>query len=503
MARGSVTKRCQCRDASGGKVSDCRKDHGSWSFTVDTGRDEATRKRKQTTRSGFSTKREAEDAMVKLLADVNAGTWSDDHGTLVSEWLTSWLDDLAQQVRAGSLSVKTFSSYKLHVRTVWIPRLGHLRLRDLRRHHIEKVLRDLAKAEPARRPGRGPAPKSVRCGKTNKAGAPCGNWAARGDAVCAPHGGTSKAAPVDRPAGNVGRRVEKRSASTVNGYRRTLRSALSAAQRRGLITLNPAMGRMDSIPAAEHHEATIWEPEQTARFLEHVGTDRLAALYEIAAYAGLRRAELCGMRWSDIDDDGAGLLIRQTLIEVSKGDLDPEDRVCPVCGADHGGRVFKTPKSRAGRRWVPLVGPAQAALAAHRIQQNAEREPFGQDYANHDLIFCEVDGNPIRPGSVSAAFDDHADACGLPRIRLHDTRHGAASLLLSGGVPIEVVQMILGHSTPAVTRQIYAHVMKKATAAQVEAASEALTRYRREQSVSNAGRSDEIRPARSEGGTMS
>jgi integrase len=127
------------------------------------------------------------------------------------------------------------------------------------------------------------------------------------------------------------------------------------------------------------------------------------------------------------------------------------------------------PKSSAGRRWVPLAGAAQAALAAHRLQQQVERDRFGSTYADHDLVFCEVDGSPIRPGAVTVAFIAHVDACGLPAIRLHDTRHGACSLLLSGGVPIEVVQMILGHSTPAVTRQVYAHIMRKATAQQVEA----------------------------------
>ena len=85
---------------------------------------------------------------------------------------------------------------------------------------------------------------------------------------------------------------------------------LSSALRRGLITLNPAEGRMDGLPALtpdDEDELTIWQPEETARFLEHLKGDRLSALYELAAYAGLRRAELCGLRWSDIDDDGAGL----------------------------------------------------------------------------------------------------------------------------------------------------------------------------------------------------
>jgi integrase len=112
---------------------------------------------------------------------------------------------------------------------------------------------------------------------------------------------------------------------------------------------------------------------------------------------------------------------------------------------------------------------------------------FGSDYHEHDLVFCYVDGDPLRPDLVSREFDAHASACGLPAIRLHDMRHGACSLMLPGGVPIEVVQMILGHSSPAVTRRVYAHLMGRATAEQFEAGMSRLTEYRREQSVRNLG----------------
>ncbi len=176
---------------------------------------------------------------------------------------------------------------------------------------------------------------------------------------------------------------------------------------------------------------------------------------------GFRRAELCGLRWSDIDDDGAGLTVRQTVVEVSRGQLTDAQRVCPYCAGEHVGRFFKRPKSKAGRRSVPLAGPAQQALARHRLVQAADRKLFGIDYSHHDLVFCLPDGTPFRPGSITNAFEAHVKACGLPVVRLHDTRHGACSLLLAGGVPIEVVQMILGHSTPEITRKIYAHLVRK------------------------------------------
>jgi integrase len=153
---------------------------------------------------------------------------------------------------------------------------------------------------------------------------------------------------------------------------------------------------------------------------------------------------------------------------VTRSQVKPGQIACPVCGEEHVGRLFKRPKSCAGRRWVPLAGPAQAALARHRKAQQVEREFFGEGaYRDHGLVFCAPDGVPLRPGGVTATFDAHVRECGLPVVRLHDTRHGACSLLLAGGVPIEIVQMILGHSSPEVTHKVYAHLMRKAAAAQV------------------------------------
>jgi len=424
--RGSVYKRCQCRDSDGRRVKRCRKAHGSWAFTIDAGAEPRSGKRRQVVRSGFRSRDEAQEAMNGELAALSVGTWTDDRNMTLGAWLDTWLSESSER-RAP----KTMANYRGHVRDVWAPKLGHVRLRNLRRAHVEQVLQELAK-------------------------------------------------PVngDRRRGNVGRRVSTRRPRTIDGYRRTLRAALAAAQRRGLIAMNPAQGRIDAIPQADDVEQLIWEPEDTARFLEHVAEDRLSALYELAAYTGLRRAELCGLRWSDLDVDTAGLVVRQTLIEVSSKDIRPADRVCEICGAEHMGRLFKEPKSRAGRRWVPLAEPAQAALSAHRIAQMYDREMFGVNYSNHDLVFAEPDGRPLRPGNVTAAFEGHAKSCSLPMIELHAMRHGACSLMLAGGVPIEVVQMVLGHSSPTVTRAVYRHMLRRATADQVESATALLTRHR-------------------------
>jgi integrase len=246
----------------------------------------------------FRTREEAEAARTKELAALSAGTWSDDQGVTVGVWLDQWLDELAVRGR----SPKTLSNYRGHVRDVWRPRLGQVRLRELRRGHIERIIADLA------------APKEG-----------------------------------ERPAGNVGRRVQQRTAGTIAGYHRTIRAALAVAVRRELIPFNPAAGRMDALPAAaEEEEPTVWQPEETARFLEHVKADRLSAMYELAAYAGLRRAELCGLRWADLDPDGGGLTVRLTGIEVSRSEVPTGGLLREVCGGEHVGRCFKRPKSRAG-----------------------------------------------------------------------------------------------------------------------------------------------------------
>lgn len=433
--RGSVYKRCTCRDATGKRVRSCRKNHGSWAFTIDAGRDTATGKRKQVVRSGFRTRDEAAEAMTAEIADLNAGVWTDDKNITVGDWLDQWLKEQVD----GGLAAKTLSNYGMHISVIWKPSIGTLRLRDLRRVHVERAL----------------------------------------SAAAAPRQGK-------RPPGNVGLWVSGRQPTTLDGYRRTLRAALAVAQRRNLIAVNHAAGRMESIPTRRKgRDLPIWEPEETAKFLGHVEGDALAALYEIAAYTGLRRAELCGIRWSDIDIDGGGLTVRQTCVELTrKQALRPADLICPACGEIHTGRVLKDPKTSKGWRWVPLAAPAQRALVAHRANQDSDRKYFGNDYANHDLIFCRISGEPLRPSQVTAEFKAHVRQCGLPPIRLHDMRHGACSLLLAGGVPIEIVQLVLGHSSPEVTRQIYAHVMRGATSAQVETATGLLTNHRREQSVS-------------------
>ena len=105
--------------------------------------------------------------------------------------------------------------------------------------------------------------------------------------------------------------------------------------------------------------------------------------------------------------------------------MTPAQAACPVCGDEHVGRLFKAPKSRKGRRWVPLAIPAQEALARHRRAQQDDRDFLGIDYRDHGLVFARPDGLPLRLDRVTVEFERHAcmrTSCGRPQRRSSKNR---------------------------------------------------------------------------------
>jgi integrase len=188
-------------------------------------------------------------------------------------------------------------------------------------------------------------------------------------------------------------------------------------------------------------EMIVWTHEQLRAFLAHVAGDRFNALWRLAATTGMRRGELLGPRWTDLDLDAGVLNVAQTRV---KG----------------GGTVgYGRPKTAKGRRAIALDEATVAMLKAHRKTQARERLAWGPGYRDEGLIFCREDGSPIDPDVLSQRFDRLVRDAGLPRIRLHDLRHTYATAALRAGVPIKVVSERLGHATPAITLAVYAHVL--------------------------------------------
>ena len=249
------------------------------------------------------------------------------------------------------------------------------------------------------------------------------------------------------------------SAATLTRIRATLRAALNAAIRRGLITDNPAARA--ELPRARRPRAVVWTPyrigqwrrsgerppvavwtvRQTARFLDAVRWHRLYAAYHLIALRGLRRGEAAGLRWCDVDPDGKTAVISQQLQQY-----DGRLAVCP-------------PKTPHSVRVIALDRTTVAALAEHRDRQRAEAAAYGPGYRDSGYVFTCLNGDPMAPDRLTRTFKKLAALAGLPPIRLHDLRHGAASLALSAGVELKVVQEMLGHSSIVLTADTYTSVL--------------------------------------------
>jgi integrase len=170
---------------------------------------------------------------------------------------------------------------------------------------------------------------------------------------------------------------------------------------------------------------------------------RLGAVFEVMALTGLRRGEALGLRWDDVDLSRAMLTVRQQLVQVGRQ------------------REYGPPKTASGEhRVVELDDVAVGALIGLRLRQDQERLEWGEAYNDLDLVFAREDGSAILPDTVSKTFRRLAVEAGLRPIRLHDLRHGQASLMLAAGVPMPIVSKRLGHSTLTITSDTYLHLLE-------------------------------------------
>jgi integrase len=280
----------------------------------------------------------------------------------------------------AKLRPSTRTSYRQHIDLYLKPFLGHVRLTDLRANHIEAMAQALRQE---------------------------------------PH--------------NIG-------VATTRRVFATLRGSLNKAQRQGLIAVNPCS--FVELESEEEHRRPIvvWTAEQVGNFLDTIANHRLALLFEVTVKAGLRRGEVIGLRWSDVDLDNGVIFVAQNVVQVG--------------GALHVG----TPKTKKSTRRVPLDDDTIAALREHRTRQLKERLVARTGWADTDRVFARPDGEGLIPEYVSRTFRNLADKAGLPAIRLHDLRHTSASLALVAGVAPRVVSERLGHSTIGITQNLYTHV---------------------------------------------
>jgi len=244
-------------------------------------------------------------------------------------------------------------------------------------------------------------------------------------------------------------------AVTIRVQHLTLVQALALAEKHNLVAGNVA--RLAKPPRLTRKERrTLTLDEVTTQLLPALQAHRLSAAFLLLFMTGLRRGEVAGLRWQDIDWKAEVMHIRQALVRV-------KDYV-----AGRTQLVVQEPKTDSSRRTIPLPEMCLAALRHHRAAQAEERLRLGQAYTDYGLVFCGLDGAPIDPSTLGRVFKRSLQQAGLPAIRPHDARHTFATWLLEQGVSPKVVQTLLGHSSIAITLDLYSHVSldleKKATA---------------------------------------
>jgi len=338
-------------------------------------------RRRQKSAGGFRTRKEAETAFAALRDSVRTGSYVSATKLTLGQYLTGeWLPG----VRA-SLRPTTWQHYAGNVEAHVLPRLGGASLSRLGPAQLNAFYADLLEA--GRRDGSGGlSPKTVRHVHT------------------------------------------------------MLHKALHDAVRWGHLSRNPA--DLASPPVPRTADMRTWSPEQLRTFLASVRGDRLYAAWVLMATTGMRRGEVLGLQWDEVDLDHYRVSVVRSLVAVTYGEV-----------------VLSEPKTAKGRRSVALDPATVAALEAHRQAQRAEREVAGELWRDQGFVFCKEDGSAIHPHRFTAWFEQRGLEAGLPRIRLHDLRHSYASAGLAAGIPAKVVSERLGHANVAITLDTYSHVL--------------------------------------------
>ena len=352
---------------------------GGWWVVLST-KDPKTGRRLRPWHGPYETEADARIARAKLVVEQAENRYAfDPERHTVAQYLERWL----RSVR-GELRPATLAQYETQVRAYLVPWIGRERLTRL----------DVA------------AVRGLYATLTEKGG--------RGGRPLAP--------------------------KTVANAHRVLRHALADALDEGLIARNPAA--LARPPKARRREMKTWSPEQLRAFLEasREQASRLHGAFVLAATTGMRRGEVLGLRWQDVDLEAGRLAVVQSLVMVG---TRPE---------------LSTPKTDRSVRSIPLAPATVTALHEHRKRQAAERLAAGPAWHDHGLVFAREDGSPLRPDHFAAVFGRIAARAGLPRIRFHDLRHSFATSALRAGIHPKVVSELLGHSSVTITLDTYSHV---------------------------------------------
>jgi integrase len=364
---------------------------GHFAIILDV-RDEATGKRKRRWYSFTGTKRQAQDECARLITELKNGTALDPNKSTVAQFLGRWLAHIKTQV-----SPKSHERYAGIVNQNLIPAIGSVRLNKLKPVQISTAYS--AALETGRRDGTGGL-----------------------------------------------------SPRTVGHMHRVLKQALGQAVKWKELTHNPA----DAVdpPKVDWKPMQTYDLPQTVDVIEAVRGSPMLVPVVLAVLCGLRRGEICALRWRNVDLAAGQISVVESLEQTKAG------------------LRFKSPKSGKGRT-VALSATVVDELRAHRIKRAQELLRLGVGLADDDLVIAHADGSVISPIYISQYWARAIKRTRLARLRFHDLRHAHATHLLANGVHPKVASERLGHSKVGITLDLYSHVipgMQEDAAAMVDRA---------------------------------
>ena len=235
-------------------------------------------------------------------------------------------------------------------------------------------------------------------------------------------------------------RTKGSSERTIQYMRAVLRRALGQALKWGVVARNVAA--LTDPPRVRRTEVKPWTLEQAKTFLAAIKGDRLEALYALELSLGLRRGEVLGLAWDDIDLEKRTLSVRRTLQRI-------------------GGQLqLGEPKTETSARTLTIPRELVPVLKAHRVRQVEMRLKAGAAWQETGMVFTTQVGTMLEPRNANRSFAQAVAKAGLPSIRFHDLRHTAISQLIAHGTPVTTAQKIAGHSRLSTTADIYTHVMQ-------------------------------------------
>lgn len=351
----------------------------SWTIVFDLGL-KANGKRNQKWKSTKGTKKDAEALLARMLTELEDGVYIDAKKTSVSDYLDKWIASIK-----GSVSSTTYERYKQLCDKHLKPTIGNIALNKLQAIRISELYSD-----------------AIESGRID------GN------------GGLSK--------------------QSVLHMHRVLKRALSQAVKWGLLSRNPC-DAVDNIPKPGKKERLTFTTEETLSLLEQLEGNRLQLPVLLAVTTGMRRGEVLGLRWKDIDLDKKRLYIRQIVIETRENGLE-----------------VKQPKTDASSRTIALPQIAIEAIKKYRVEQAELCLQLGKGLTPESMLFDEFSGLNI-PNRITVNFRSFIKSHGFKHVTFHDLRHTHATHLLEQNIHPKIVSERLGHSTIALTMNTYSHVM--------------------------------------------